>query len=161
MHHHGDRLIGIKVGLAVQARQPQQRLLGLVRLSLADQPPRRLGGEEDADAERDGPHPLQGVGDTVGPLVVALEHGAQHADANLLTEAPAEVDVGGEVAAEGDGADLGGVGDGERLEDAPGDAAEDLGGEERLDVLGREEDGREAGDEHEADHDGVAVAEAF
>ena len=159
--HHGDGLVGVEVGLAVEAGQAQEGALGVLDPALPHQPPRRLGGEEDADEQRDGPHPLQGVGDAVGPLVVALQHGLDDADADELAEAPAEVDVGGEVAAQGDGADLGGVGDGEGLEDAPRDAGEDLGGQQGLDVLRGEEDGGPGGDEDEAGHDGVSVAEAL
>jgi hypothetical protein len=47
------------------------------------------------------------------------------------------------------------------LEDAPGDAAEDFGREEGLDVLRGEKDGGEEGEEDEAADDGGAVAEAL
>lgn len=76
----------------------------------------------------------------VRPLIVTLQHGHQDPNPNLLAQSPAKVDVRRQVAPERDGADLGGVGDSEGLEDAPGHAAEDLGGEQRLDVLGGEED---------------------
>lgn len=159
--HHGHGLVGVKVGLAVQAGQAQQRLLGLLGLAAADQPPGRLGRKVDGDEERQGPHPLQAVRDAVCPLVVALQHGVDDADANLLAEAPAEVDVGGQVAAQGDGAHFRGVRDSDGLEDAPGDAAQDLGDQQRLDVGRGEEDGREGGDQDEAAHDGFAVAKSL
>lgn len=103
----------------------------------------------------------EGHSHPVRPLVVPLQHAHQDANTNLLSQPPAEVDVRRQVPPQRDGAHLGGVGDGEGLEDAPGDAAEDLGGEQGLDVLGGEEDGGEGGDEDEAGEDGVAVAEAL
>lgn len=56
--HHRHGLVGIEVGLTVQARQPQQGLLRLVEFPLPDKPPRRFRGEIDADDERYWPHPL-------------------------------------------------------------------------------------------------------
>jgi hypothetical protein len=98
----------------------------------------------------------------VRPLIrSAAQHGLQDADANDLAEAPAEVNVGGQVAAQGDGAHLGGVGDCQGLEDTPRDAAQDLGNLQVDDGLRGEEDGHEAGDQDQAGHDRVAVAETL
>ena len=106
MLHHRNRLISVEVCLPIQARQAKQRALGISDPASPDEPPGRFGCKGNADEERDRPHPLQGVGDAVGPLISAAEHGFDHADADYLAEAPAEVDVGGEVAAEGNGADF-------------------------------------------------------
>ena len=64
-----------------------------------------------------------------------------------MAKDPAEVDVSGEVGAQSDGGDFGGVGGGDGLEDAPRKTAEDFADEEHLDVDGEE------GDEDEADLD--------
>lgn len=159
--HHGHGLVGVKVGLALQASQAEQRMLGLLGLAAADKPPGGFGSKVDGDEERQRPHPLKAIGDAVRPLVVALQHGEDDSDANLLAETPAEVDVGGEVASEGDGTDFGGVGDGEGLEDAPGDSAQDLGDQQGFYIGRSEEDGCEGGDEDEACHDGFPVAESL
>lgn len=159
--HHGDRLVGVKVGLAVQAGQAEQGMLGILGLALADKPPGGFGSEVDGDEERERPHPLKTVGDAVCPLVVALQHGEDDSDTDFLAKTPAEVDVGGEVASQGDGTDFGGVGDGEGLEDAPRNTAQDLGDQQSLDIGRSEEDGREGGDHDEAGHDGFPVAESL
>lgn len=78
-----------------------------------------------------------------------------------MSETPAEVDVCGEITSEGDGADFGGVGDADGLEDTPRETAEDFGGEEHLDVLGGEEEGDAAGEPDEAADDGVSISEAL
>lgn len=161
VHHHGHGLVGVKVGLAVQAGQAEQRPLGLLSLTPANEPPGRFRGKVDGDEEREGPHPLQTVGNTVGPLVVALQHGKDDANANLLAETPAEVDIGGEVASQRNGADFGGISYGDGLEDAPGDTAQDLGDQQRLNVGCGEEDGSESGDQDETSHYSFPVAESL
>lgn len=93
VHHHGNSFVGVEVGLAVETGEAEERLLGVFETAFADQPPGRFGGEEDTDYERDRPHPLQGVRDTVGPFVVTGQHGADHADTDELAETPAEIDV--------------------------------------------------------------------
>ena len=64
-----------------------------------------------------------------------------------MAEDPAQIDVGGQVRAQSDWRHLGGVSGGDGLEDAPGKTAEDLAGEQHLDVDGKE------GDEDETDLD--------
>jgi hypothetical protein len=78
-----------------------------------------------------------------------------------LTQTPAEVDVCGKVTAEGDGANLGGVGDADGLEDTPWQTAEDFGGEEHLDVLGGEEEGDAGREPDETADNGVSIAETL
>lgn len=161
MDHHGDGLVRVKVGVVGGGGQTLQGLLGVFVAALADQPPRRLGSKGNQDKQRHGPHPLQAVRDAICPLVVAVEHGEQDANANLLAETPAKVDIGGQVAAQSNRADLGGVGDGQSLEDAPGDAAEDLGSQQSLDVGRGEEQGDECGNEEEAAEHRLAVSDAL
>jgi hypothetical protein len=86
MRNHRHRLISIKLRFTIQTRQSQQRFLRILNASLADKPPGGFGGEEDADGEREGPHPLEGVGDAVGPLVGALGGAFYDADADDLAE---------------------------------------------------------------------------
>jgi len=50
-----------------------------------------FGGEGDADEDGDGPHPLDGEGDAVGPFVGAFEEGGEDAGGDELAEDPAEV----------------------------------------------------------------------
>lgn len=161
VYHHGNGLISIEISLLVLAGKTQQRLLGLVRLALTDEPPGRLRCKVDTNEQRQWPHPLQTIGDAIRPFIIALQHGVNYANADFLTQTPAEVDISGEVTAESNGTDFRSVGDGESLEDTPGDTAEDFGSKQGLDVGSSEEDGGEGSDEEETDHDGLAVAEAL
>lgn len=52
VHHHGDRLVGVKVGLAVERSQTEQGLLRVVDPSLSYEPPGTLGGQQDPDEQR-------------------------------------------------------------------------------------------------------------
>jgi hypothetical protein len=159
--HHGNSLVGIEIGFALDAGQSKQRLLGIIQATLANQPPGRFGSEGDHDSERQGPDPLKSVGNSVGPLIVTIQHGVDNSNTNLLTDSPAEVDVGGEVTTEGNGADLGCIGDGDGLEDTPRNTAKDLADKQRLDVLGSKENGDAAGKPDEETNDGVAVTETL
>jgi len=47
----------------------------------------------------------------VGPFVLAVEHGPDDSNANLLTQTPAEIDVCREISPESDGADFRSVSD--------------------------------------------------
>jgi hypothetical protein len=67
----------------------------------------------------------------------------------------------GEISTERNRANLRRIGNGQGLEDTPGDTAENLGDLQGFDVLRREEDSREDDDERETDHDGEAIAKAF
>jgi hypothetical protein len=60
-------------------------------VAFADVPLGGFGGEDDADEDGDGPHPLNGEGDAVGPFVGAFEEGSEDAGGDELAEAPAEV----------------------------------------------------------------------
>lgn len=161
MHHHGNSLISIEISLLVLAGKAQQRLLSLIGLALADEPPGRFRSKVDTNEQRQRPHPLQTVRNAIRPFIVALQHGVNYANADFLSQTPAEVDVGGEVTAESNGTNFRSVGDSESLEDTPGDTAEDFCSEQGLDVGCSEEDGGEGGDEEEADHDGLTVTEAL
>lgn len=56
------------------------------------------GREEDANEDRDSPHPLQGKRDAEAPGAGGAGEAAQGADADDLADEPAQVDVAGEVA---------------------------------------------------------------
>lgn len=161
MHHHSNGFIRIKVGFAVKASQAEQCLLGLLAAALSDEPPWRFRCKEDTNAERQRPHPLQGIGDTICPFIVASEHGTDNTNTNLLAEAPAEVDIGGQIATEGHRADLGRIGDGESLKDTPWNAAQNLSDEQGLDILGGKEDGCEARDTDEAGTYSISIPKAL
>ncbi|KAI6767711.1 hypothetical protein HG530_005720 [Fusarium avenaceum] len=145
VNHHGNGLVGVEVAGAVAGGKALERDLGILEATLADEPPRGLGGKVNSDDERDGPHPLKCKGDLVSPHVIASDHGTEDTRGDELAEDPAEVDVGGQVGSEVGRADFRGVGGGEGLEDSPGNTDEDLSNEE-LNKRLREED-----DEDEAD----------
>jgi hypothetical protein len=112
MDHHGNRPVGVKVRLAIQARQPQQGALRVINAAPTDQPTGRLRGQGDADQKRHRPHPLQRVGDTVRPLIGAAQLRLDDADTDDLTKAPAEFHIGRQVAAQRNRAYFRCVGDG-------------------------------------------------
>lgn len=92
--HHGDGLGGVEFIIA-SAGEAAEGLFGLLEAALADEPPWGFGGEQDADQEGKGPHPLQSEGNAVAPLAGVVEHASEDAGADELAEDPAEVDVGG------------------------------------------------------------------
>ena len=75
------------------------------RSSLSNEPPGRFGSKEDSDEEGNRPHPLKRIRNAVCPLIGSSQHRLDDSDADHLTEAPTEVDVGRQVATKGDGAD--------------------------------------------------------
>lgn len=159
--HHGNRLVGVEGFLTVSDSQSLERLLGLVDAALANKPPGRLGGEPDSDYQGNRPHPLQGKGNLVSPLVVACNHASEHARGNELTKDPAEVDVGGEVGSEMSRADLRGIGGGQSLEDTPRDADQDLADQELDQSLGEEDDEDEADAAAKCANERLAIAESI
>ena len=72
-----------------------------------------------------------------------------------------EIDVGCQVTSQCHRTYFGCVGNGESLENTPGDTAEDFTGEQSLDVGSREEDGGKGADQKETGHEGITVSEAF
>ena len=161
VHHHRDRLIRIELGVFLLGGQAFQRPLGVLGAAPTNQPPGRFGGEHDSNEQRQGPHPLQAVGDPIGPFVVPGQHGSNDSDANQLAEPPAEIDIGGQIPSQGDRTDFRGVGDGQSLEHTPGDTTENLRREEGLNILGCEKDGRPCTDQDETGHDGVPISESL
>jgi hypothetical protein len=68
--HHGNFLLG-EIG-----RDTSDQLVdgsfGILESSLSGQPPRGLGSEQDTDEDWDGPDPLDGERDLVGPLGLVI-----------------------------------------------------------------------------------------
>lgn len=95
----------------------------------------------------------------IRPLIGAPQIAHNNSDTNHLTDAPAEVDIGRQVATQSHGADFRGVRNSESLEHPPRDSAQDFSHLEMHDGLGREEDGGKGDDEHEARDDGISVPE--
>lgn len=102
MRHHRDSFIGVEVGFTVERGEAQKRFLCVFETTTAHQPPRRFWSEEHSDEERKGPHPLQRIRDAVCPFICAMKHGADDSNGDKLAQAPAHIDVGSQVAAEGD-----------------------------------------------------------
>lgn len=82
--HHVDGLVHVKIRLSVERRKTEQVLLGLLVAALAHKPPRGFRCEEDANAEGNGPHPLQGIGHAPCPVRRVANLGLDDADANNL-----------------------------------------------------------------------------
>ncbi len=160
MNHHRHGLVGVEFDARVPICQAGERFLCVFEAALANEPPGRLGREPDADNQRDRPDPLQGKGDLVAPLVVASEHGAQHARGDELANDPAQVDIGRQVGAKMSRAHLGCVGGRQGLEDAPRDTDENLSDEQLDQALGEEDDEDEADAGSQGADQGLAVSEA-
>lgn len=161
MHHHGDRLVCVKIFFAVQSCKPQQCMLCFLRFAFSHQPPWRLGSKIDADEKRQRPYPLQSIRDAICPFIVAVQHGLDDSDSDFLAKSPTKVDIRRQIPAQRDWADFRSVSDGKRLEDPPRDAAQNLGHQQSLDVGRSEEDCGEGSNENETDHDGVSVTKSF
>ncbi|KIH87136.1 hypothetical protein SPBR_04681 [Sporothrix brasiliensis 5110] len=146
-------------GRRLQARQGLARRRPPAR---AHEVPRRLGRKAQHGEDDDGPQPLQGKGDAKGPLVVgaAVDEGGQDGGGDELAQDEAHVGPGGQVAAEGGGQQLGGVGGGGRGEDAPGEAAEQLADEEHGDGRGEEGEADEGAEDGEGGEEDALVAVA-
>ncbi|KAJ6442212.1 non-hemolytic phospholipase C precursor [Purpureocillium lavendulum] len=144
---HGEGLARVHVGRLLGLEAPQ-RCLGLVEPAHAHEVPGGLGREVDEGHEEDGPHPLDGKGDLVPPLVGARGEALEDAGGDELADDEAHVGVRGHVGAQRHGEHLGGVGGRRGGEDAPGEAAEDLADDQRGEV-GREEDDEDEGRQRE------------
>lgn len=157
--NHGNSVVDIEISFSIKAGEAQETLPGLCNPALTDEPPGRLGSEEDDDYERNRPHPLQSVGNAERPLIVTGKHRLDHTNTDELTETPADVDVGSQVTTQGNGDDFRGVGDGECLEDTPWNTGQNLANLEGNDGLRSEENGDEAGQEREGHDESPPVAE--
>lgn len=56
-----------------------------------------LRSKGEAAEDQDGPHPLHGKGNPVGPLVAAVDGAPVYSSGEELPDDPAQVDEGGEV----------------------------------------------------------------
>ena len=117
--HHGDGLVGVEVGLAVETGQSKESFLRVRKSFTADEPPGWFRSKCHADQERYRSHPVERVGNAIHPLVGPVQHAFDDANCDQLSQSPAEVDIRREVPTQSDGADLGGTGNGERLEHSP------------------------------------------
>src|SRR6186713_2461941 len=128
---------------------------------MTDQPPGRLGCEESGHGNGQGPDPLNGIGNTVGPFIADINEALENAGREQLSNHPAEIDVGGEVWPKRDRCHLGGVGGGERLENTPRETRKNVSCEEHVNVDGEESDEDGAGDEQKSPNHGQAVTNSF
>lgn len=128
--HHGNLLLGV-LGTGVVG-QSEDRSLGLLKLALSGEPPRRFRSEEDTDEDGDGPDPLDGKGNLVCPLGVVADQSSVDTGADDLSDNPTQVDVGGKERSDLDRHDLGGVGDSHGLESTPRETKEEVGSEQHL-----------------------------
>ena len=119
MDHHGNRLVSVEVGLSVQASQAKEGFLRVLGPSLSDKPPRRFWRQQNTYEERNRPHPLERIRDSIRPLICAAQHGFDNANTNHLTETPAKVHISRKVTSQCYRTDFRGIGNGERLENSP------------------------------------------
>ena len=81
--HHGNFLLG-EIG-GNTSDQLVDGSFGILESSLSGQPPRRLGSEQDTDENGNGPDPLDGKGDLVGPLGSVVDQSSVNtADQSLI-----------------------------------------------------------------------------
>lgn len=153
--HHGNR--SIVVDIVLRLRQADQGLLGLIKLICTDEVPWGLWGIESSDGKRDGPDPLDSKGNSVTPLGCVIDETLEHTGRNELSDAPAEVDVGGKVSTNGERSHLGGVGGTSRGKDTPWDTAQKLTDKHNLDARGEEDDEDKAREPEETNNEDLAV----
>ena len=119
VNHHSKGIFDVEVGVVLLRGELGQSCTSLVKLAVADEPPRRFRSEESDQGDGDGPDPLNSVGNAIRPLAVAGNETLEDARGKKLTHNPAKVDIGGQVWAKRHRAHLGGVGGGQSLEDTP------------------------------------------
>lgn len=135
MNHHRNSFVGVEVSFPVQTGQAKEGAFGILDTSLPHKPPGRLRGHRNANEQRNRPHPLKPVWNPIRPLVIPIEHRLDHSNSDELSKTPAKVDISGEVSAERNRTDLGRISDGESLEDTPWNTTENLGSQQRFNVL--------------------------
>ena len=145
--HESEGLGHGLISVETLAREATQALLGIFDTVAADEVPGRLGSQAADDEQRRDPYPLQTVGDAPARVAQNVDGAAEDTGGEEAAGTPAHGHPGGQVATHGGGADLGGVGGGEGLEDTPWDTADDVSGQKHLDARGEEED--EDGGAHE------------
>ena len=160
-HHHLNVRINVKLDTAVSAQHLLHRGPRLLETTMTNEPPGGLGREEGNHNDRNRPDPLQGKRDTVPPLALNVHQPLEDTRRQQDADDPAHVDPRGHVVAQVGRADVGGVGDGECLEDAPGDTLDDTRGEEHGQTGGEEGDEDGADEEDHEDNHGFLVADPF
>lgn len=158
--HHGvghELLVG---QVLVLRQQSHKRVLGLSQLADLDQPPWRLGGEEDTESDRKGPHPLQGERNLVGVLAGQGKHGLQNNRSNQLTNDPTGVDVGGQVQSQNGRTNLRGVGNGQGLEGTPWQTQQKLTSKQCLNVWSKEHNEDETSNQEQRTNQRLSVADS-
>ena len=79
MDHHSDGFVNVEICKVRCARgcQAEERELRFFDVALAEVPPRGFWGEDDTNEDWDGPYPLNGERNAVGPFVSAFEEGVK------------------------------------------------------------------------------------
>ena len=155
---HGHLCIHIEVDAAVFGGQLEQRFLGLVLFTLADEPPRTFGGDEDERQNDHGPDPLQTEGNPVGPFTLQRCHATENSGCSELTNNPAQIYIGRQVCSQHYRTDIGRVGDGEGLEDTPRNTLQKASGHKRFHILRKEWNESKGNHEKERNIHGLSVA---
>lgn len=71
---HGNLSIYVKVYPTLARREFEQRLTSIIIPAVADQPPRRLGGQKHPDQNQRRPDPLECERKPVGQLILPVDH---------------------------------------------------------------------------------------
>jgi hypothetical protein len=150
--HEGKSLSHGLIIVVAAASKTAKTVLSLLEFTTADKVPGTLGGEESDGEQRRNPHPLQTVGDTPASITLEVERATEDTSGEETSGSPAHGNPGCKVTTEGSGANFGGVGGGESLEDTPWDTTEEVTDEEHFDVDGEEEDEDGAGHESHGEH---------
>lgn len=160
--HHGDLLLGVLLGESgVSGGQSHQGLFGILEPSLSGQPPWGFRSEDNTDTDWDGPQPLDGEGDLVGPFGLVVNQSPVDTGRDDLSDNPTQVDVSRKVLSKSDGHDFSGVGDGHGLESTPRETKQQVTGEKHGKVDGEELDEQETSQTDEGDKHGESVSEHF
>lgn len=154
LHDKGQRSRNVDAG----RRKPPERLVRILGAILAHQPPRALWDKRHAGDDGHDPEPLQGKGERVRAVAVHPLRAGGDAVAEELPDDEAQVHKGGEVAADGGRADLGGVGRRDDDKHAQDEAGEQFAREEDAQRARKELDEDEAGDENDAGAKGALAA---
>ena len=95
--HHRNRLVGVKVGLAVLGGEAKEGLLRIFKTTATDEPPWTFWSQSNTNEKRHWPHPLQSIRNLVCPLICSMQHRPNDTNSDELTQAPHHIDICGQV----------------------------------------------------------------
>lgn len=156
--HHGNGLVGV-VDLGGTS-ETANRLGGFLETALSNQPPRRLGREEDEDGERSREHPLESNGNSESSLLVKVVVVEGNSTDDNSTNSPEHLQHLSSRSTKLKGHNLGTVSRRVGDENTPWDTLKELSDQHESEGVSEVEDEDEGVEEHETTNSGPSVSDS-